>query len=257
MGDENKATGVDPKLFLDSLSTSSLLEELNRRVECGKKPAKRYILIGPPGSGKGTHAPRLAYEQCGLCHLSTGDILRNVVASGSDLGKKLKATMDSGGLVDDPTMIEVVKTGINNPKCTRGFILDGFPRTVAQAEKLDQMLGESKTKLDGVINFKVEDKLLVDRIVGRRVHPASGRSYHVKFAPPKVEGKDDITGEPLVHRSDDTAEALNKRLGKFHAETQPVINYYGTKGILSNINGDAPLAKVWEQVALATAAPKK
>jgi len=257
MGDENKGGAIDPKLFLGSLSTDQLLSELNRRVECGKRPSRRFILIGPPGSGKGTHAPRLAYEQCGLCHLSTGDILRNVVSSGSELGKKLKLTMDSGGLVDDPTMIDVVKTGINNPNCTKGWILDGFPRTVPQAERLDAMLGEERTKLDGVINFKVDDKLLVDRIVGRRVHPASGRSYHVKFNPPKVEGKDDVTGEPLIHRSDDTAEALNKRLGKFHAETQPVIQYYEKRGILSNINGDAPMAKVWEQVAAATAVARK
>lgn len=246
---EEKSSGGDVNIMLGGLPTSRLLAELQRRSDCSNAPVRRYILIGPPGSGKGTHAPRLALEQCGLCHLSTGDILRSVVSSGSDLGKKLKLTMDAGGLVDDPTMIEVVKTGISNPKCTKGFILDGFPRTVPQAEKLDTMLLEQKAKLDAVINFTVPDSILVDRIVGRRVHPASGRSYHVKFAPPKVEGKDDITGEPLIHRSDDTAEALNKRLGKFHAETQPVINFYGTRGILKTINGDQPLATVWNQIA--------
>jgi len=252
MGEEKQAADWERKLLLASFSNGDVLRETERRLECVKRPAKRYILVGPPGSGKGTHAPRLVYDQCGLCHLSTGDILRSIVASGSELGKKLKTTMDSGGFVDDSTMIEVVKTGISRPECARGFILDGFPRTVAQAEKLDVMLGEQRTKLDGVINFKVDDKVLVDRVVGRLVHPASGRSYHVKFAPPKVDGKDDLTGEPLVHRSDDNAEALTKRLSKFHQETTPVINYYATRGILANINGDQSMSAVWNQVAAAT-----
>lgn len=249
MAEEKHAGDWERKLLLASFSNGDLLRETERRLECVKKASKRFILVGPPGSGKGTHAPRLVYDQCGLCHLSTGDILRSVVASGSDLGKKLKATMDSGGLVDDATMIEVVKTGISRPECARGFILDGFPRTVAQAEKLDQMLDEQRAKLDGVINFKVDDSVLVERITGRLVHPASGRSYHVKFAPPKVEGKDDLTGEPLIHRSDDNADALVKRLGKFHQETTPVINYYATRGILANINGDQAMSAVWQQVA--------
>jgi len=254
---EEKGGAVDQSVVLGGLSTSALLAELQRRSDCQDAPHRRYIFIGPPGSGKGTHAPRLSTAACGLCHLSTGDILRSVVASGSDLGKKLKTTMDSGGLVDDPTMIEVVKTGIAGPTCKKGFILDGFPRTVEQASKLDEMLAEQKVKLDAVVNFKIDDSVLTERIVGRRVHPASGRSYHVKFAPPKVDGKDDVTGEPLVHRTDDTEAALQKRLGKFHSETKPVIGYYGSKGILKTIEADKPMKAVWAQIERELALARK
>lgn len=199
---------------------------------------KNIILVGPPGSGKGTQAP-IIKDKYSLCHLATGDLLRAAVAAGTEMGKKAKAVMESGGLVSDDIVIGIIKDGVKSTECAKGFILDGFPRTVVQAEKLDEMLESEKLgQIASVIEFKVPDSILVERICGRMIHPASGRSYHEKFAPPKVAGVDDVTGEPLVKRKDDNEETLTKRLGAFHAQTKPVVDYYAKQGLYSPIDAN-------------------
>jgi adenylate kinase len=164
---------------------------------------------------------RVQKEHC-LCHLATGDMLREAVAAKTALGMQAKAAMDAGQLVSDDLVIGIISDAIKRPDCRNGFILDGFPRTVVQAEKLDGMLAQRGTQIDKVLNFNVPDAVLVERVTGRWVHPASGRSYHTKFAPPRVPGVDDVTGEPLVQRKDDNAETLKSRLAAFHQQTAPV-----------------------------------
>ena len=157
----------------------------------------------------------------------------------SQLGKKAKAVMESGGLVSDDLVVGIIKDNIKTPECGNGFILDGFPRTTAQAVTLDKMLVDERVgKIDAVLEFKVPDEVLVERICGRLIHAASGRSYHVKFAPPKVEGKDDITGEPLMKRKDDNEDTLRNRLKAFHDQTKPVVDYYAKQGLYSPIDAN-------------------
>jgi len=188
-----------------------------------------------------------------VCHLATGDMLREAVRAGSDMGKAAQAVMAAGGLVGDDIVVGIIKENLNTPACRAGFILDGFPRTVRQAEMLDEILAKQGGKIQAVVNFQVPDDLLVERVVGRRVHPASGRSYHVKFNPPKAEGKDDITGEALVHRKDDTEEALRNRLNAFHTQTKPVLDHY--KGIVRDIDATKSIKEVYEQVTGALGKP--
>ncbi|BAE61095.1 unnamed protein product [Aspergillus oryzae RIB40] len=208
----------------------------------------RMVLMGPPGAGKGTQAPALKDKYC-VCHLATGDMLRSQVAKKTELGKEAKKIMDQGGLVSDEIMVNMIKSELdNNSECKNGFILDGFPRTVAQAERLDDMLAARQQKLQHAVELQIDDALLVARITGRLVHPASGRSYHKVFNPPKQEMKDDITGEPLIQRSDDNAETLKKRLGTYHAQTAPVVDYYKKTGIWRGIDASQEPGQVWKSL---------
>ncbi|KAL2255947.1 hypothetical protein VTK26DRAFT_2444 [Humicola hyalothermophila] len=215
-----------------------------------KKTAEelRMILIGPPGAGKGTQAPKIK-EKFGCCHLATGDMLRSQVAKKTPLGREAKKIMDAGGLVSDDIMIGMIKEELeNNKECKGGFILDGFPRTVPQAEGLDKMLRDRNQALQHAVELKIDDELLVSRITGRLVHPASGRSYHTTFNPPKVPMTDDITGEPLIQRSDDNADALKKRLVTYHKQTAPVVDYYKKTGIWKAIDAAQEPNKVWKSL---------
>jgi adenylate kinase len=181
----------------------------------------RIILLGLPGAGKGTQAQFLM-RRYKIPQISTGAMLRAEVAAGSPIGKAAQEYMDAGNLVPDQLVIEMVKKRIAQPDCENGFIIDGFPRTVAQAEALRQ----SDIDIDFVVEIEVGDHEILRRMSGRRVHTPSGRTYHVEFNPPKVPDRDDVTGEPLVQRPDDTEETVNKRIASYHALTKPLINYY-------------------------------
>ncbi|KAL5117068.1 adenylate kinase [Pleosporales sp. CAS-2024a] len=208
----------------------------------------RMILMGPPGAGKGTQAPRIKDKFC-ACHLATGDMLRAQVAAKTPLGREAKKIMDAGGLVSDDIMVNMIKTELeNNKDCAKGFILDGFPRTVTQAEKLDGMLAATQKPLQHAVELQIDDALLVSRITGRLVHPASGRSYHKIFNPPKAPMTDDATGEPLIQRSDDNEDTLKKRLATYHAQTSPVVAYYQKTGIWKPIDASQDPAQVWKSL---------
>ncbi|KAH8677692.1 adenylate kinase-domain-containing protein [Xylariales sp. PMI_506] len=235
------------------------VEKLEQRQTGESKTADtlRMILIGPPGAGKGTQAPKIK-EKFSCCHLATGDMLRSQIANKTALGKEAKKIMDAGGLVSDDIVIGMIKEELeNNKECKGGFILDGFPRTIPQAEALDKMLEEKQAKLQHAVELQIDDALLVARITGRLVHPASGRSYHATFNPPKEHMKDDITGEPLIQRSDDNAEALKKRLATYHAQTAPVVGYYKNTGIWKSIDASQEPGTVWKSLLNIFAADKQ
>jgi len=181
----------------------------------------RCVLIGLPGSGKGTQATTLA-TKFGIAHISTGDMMRAAMESGSDLGIRARKAVESGGLVSDEIVIGLVSSRIREPDCRRGFVMDGFPRTVEQAAALRN----AGVHIDCVIELDVSERDVVERMSGRRVHPASGRVYHVKFSPPRVPDTDDVTGEPLVQRSDDREDVIRVRIGTYNARTLPIISYY-------------------------------
>ena len=181
----------------------------------------RLILLGAPGAGKGTQAQFIC-ERFGIPQISTGDMLRAAVKAGTELGQQAKEVMDAGGLVSDDLIIALVKERIAEPDCEKGFLFDGFPRTIPQAEAMV----EAGVDIDQVVEIAVDDEEIVARLSGRRVHPESGRVYHVIYNPPKVKGKDDVTGEPLVQRDDDTEETVRKRLNVYHEQTSPLIAFY-------------------------------
>ncbi len=181
----------------------------------------RLILLGGPGAGKGTQSSYIT-EKYAIPQVSTGDMLRAAAQEGSEVGKQAKILMDAGDLVPDAMIIELVKERINRPDCKKGFLLDGFPRTIAQATALR----ESNIRIDAVVELAVDDEEIVKRISGRRSHPPSGRTYHTLYKPPKVEGIDDKTGEPLVQRVDDQEDTVRRRLAVYHEMTAPLIGYY-------------------------------
>ena len=181
----------------------------------------RLILLGPPGAGKGTQAVFIK-QLYGIPQISTGDMLRAAVQAGTPLGLAAKKVMDSGALVSDDIIIALVEERLKSPDCANGYLFDGFPRTIPQADAMKN----AAVPIDFVLDIAVPDAAIVERMSGRRVHPASGRSYHVKFNPPKVAGRDDLTGEPLIQRDDDKEETVKKRLAVYHAQTEPLVAYY-------------------------------
>ncbi len=181
----------------------------------------RVILLGAPGAGKGTQA-KFITEHYGIPQISTGDMLRSAVQEGSPLGQQVQAVMDSGGLVSDDIIIQLVKERIVEPDCAKGFLFDGFPRTIPQAEAMKN----AGVRIDAVLEIAVDDEEIVQRLGGRRVHPGSGRIYHTQYNPPKVEGIDDETGEPLVQREDDQEATVRNRLSVYHDQTEPLVDYY-------------------------------
>ncbi|WVQ76512.1 adenylate kinase [Cryptococcus sp. DSM 104548] len=232
-----------------SSSISSTLDSAKSALAGAAPNPPRMVLIGPPGAGKGTQAPNISSKYC-ICHLATGDMLREQVAKQTDLGKAAKKIMDQGGLVSDEIMVGMIKQELSsNAECKNGFILDGFPRTVPQASKLDAMLAESKQAIDHAVELKIPDALLISRITGRLIHPASGRSYHREFNPPKKPMTDDQTGEPLIQRSDDNVETLKKRLSTYHQQTGPVVEYYKGTGVWTPVDAAQSPKLVWASIS--------
>ncbi|RJX19173.1 MAG: adenylate kinase [Ammonifex sp.] len=205
------------------------------------------LIMGPPGAGKGTQSEVLVNE-LKIPHISTGDMLREAVKQGTEMGKKAKEYMDKGQLVPDSVIIGVVKERLALPDCKVGFLLDGFPRTVPQAEALDQTLLDLGIKLNAVININVPRERIVARLTGRRVCRSCGATYHVLFNKPKDEGKCDKCGGELYQRSDDTEQTVNNRLDVYEAQTQPLIDYYNRQGLVLNINGDQEISGVLSDI---------
>jgi len=208
------------------------------------------ILLGPPGAGKGTQAKMLT-ETFGIPQISTGDILRAAVKEGTPLGKQAQAFMDDGKLVPDEVVIGIVTERLQEPDCNQGFILDGFPRTVAQADALQENLRELGKELDRVIALQVDTEALVERLTGRRTCKSCGRGYHVKFDPPAVEGRCDACGGELYQRDDDREETIRKRLEVYERQTAPLIDYYRNAGLLIEVDGMQQIEEVRETLLAA------
>jgi adenylate kinase len=207
----------------------------------------KIVLLGPPGSGKGTQAKYIV-EKFDIPHISTGDIFRKNIKEQTPLGVKAKSYIDKGLLVPDEVTVEIVVDRIKQDDCKKGFLLDGFPRTVNQADALDEVLGNMGTALDNAINIEVADKALIDRLTGRRVCNSCGASFHVSLNPPKQENVCDHCGSQLIQRADDNIETVSNRLDVYKKQTQPLIEYYSKKNILSNINGEQDIEKVFEDI---------
>ena len=206
---------------------------------------KRLILLGPPGAGKGTQADLLCKE-LNIPKISTGDMLREAIANQTDLGKEVSSILDSGALVSDEIIGSLLEERLSNDDCANGYLLDGVPRTLGQASILERM----GIEFTNVIEIKVDDKVIVNRMSGRRVHPQSGRNYHIDFNPPKKEGVDDLTNEPLIQREDDKPETVLKRLDVYHEETKPLSDFYkkvsdGGSLVYSSVDGSRSVSEVF------------
>jgi adenylate kinase len=219
----------------------------------------RLILLGPPGAGKGTQAAYIC-SQFGIPQISTGDMLRAAITAGNSLGRSVKEVMDAGRLVPDSVVIALVQERLKQPDCARGYLFDGFPRTVPQAEAMR----DARVAVDCVLEIDVPDEEIVARMGGRRVHLASGRTYHVKFNPPRTEGRDDVTGEPLVQREDDREQTVRERLAVYHSQTQPLVQLYrrwqasgapGTPAFRS-ISGSGGVEEIRDRALAALRQPK-
>jgi adenylate kinase len=232
---------------LNKVPTNELLQEIKKREKCSTMPKKNIILLGPPGSGKGTQSTNIINDFC-FCQLSTGDLLRDNVTKKTPAGIKAKEAMDKGQLVSDEIVNEILLNAINSPICERGVIFDGYPRNTEQAKNLTQLLESTGRKLDKVIELKIDQEELFERIDGRRVHPASGRSYHIKFNPPKKDGFDDITGEPLIHRNDDKKEVLQSRLDVYYEKTAPIADFYEKNGILKTVVAKGKIDNIYQEI---------
>lgn len=209
----------------------------------------RIILLGAPGAGKGTQAQFLM-DKYAIPQISTGDMLRAAIKEGTALGLEAKKVMDAGQLVSDEIIIGLVKERIAKPDCENGFLLDGFPRTIPQADAMK----DNQITIDYVLEFDVADEVIVERMAGRRIHPNSGRVYHVVYNPPKEENKDDVTGEPLIVRDDDTEATVRKRLGIYHEQTKPLVDYYQVEANAGNtqyhkLDGTQSVEAVSQQLA--------
>lgn len=209
----------------------------------------KIILLGAPGAGKGTQA-QFMMNKFGIPQISTGDMFRAAIKEGTELGKQAKALMDEGKLVPDELTVALVKDRISQPDCANGFLLDGFPRTIPQADALK----DAGVKIDFVLEFDVADEVIVERMSGRRVHQPSGRTYHIIYNPPKIEGKDDVTGEDLIIRPDDKAETVLERLAIYHKQTKPLIAYYTSEAEAGNtvyhrLDGTKPVEEVSAELA--------
>lgn len=207
----------------------------------------KIIMLGAPGAGKGTQAKKIA-DLCNIPHISTGDIFRANIKEGTELGKKAKAYMDAGELVPDDLVCDLVVDRIQQDDCTKGYILDGFPRTIPQAEALTNALNAIEQKMEYALNFDVPDENIIHRMAGRRSCVGCGATYHVEFNPPKVEGVCDICGEKLVLRDDDKPETVTNRLNVYHEQTQPLIDYYEKQGIVYTMDGTQSMDKVFEDI---------
>lgn len=220
----------------------------------------QVLLFGPPGAGKGTHGPKLV-DTLGIPQLSTGDMLRAAVKAKTPVGLKAKAAMSQGKLVTDEIVVGIIKDRIRESDCVNGFVLDGFPRTLAQAKALDAVLSESGERVNSVVSLEVPDQVLEDRICGRWIHKSSGRSYHVLNAPPKSQKRDetsgkvlpetmldDLTGEPLTRRRDDNPEALVTRLAEFHEKTEPILEHYKPWGTINRVDCNRDIGTIWPDI---------
>ncbi|MGI6551672.1 MAG: adenylate kinase [Bacillota bacterium] len=207
----------------------------------------RLLLMGPPGAGKGTQAEQLS-NRLSVPHISTGDMFRNALQEGTELGKKAKEYMDKGELVPDEVTVGIVKERLTAGDCSKGFLLDGFPRTVAQAEALDRILSEMGLKLAAVINLDVPDAQLIARLTGRRLCRECGASFHLIFNSPSREGICDACGGELYQRSDDSEETATNRLQVYHQNTAPLIDYYRQQGLLQQVDGERPIPEVLKSI---------
>ena len=209
--------------------------------------AWRIVLLGPPGAGKGTHAKILS-ERYEIPHISTGDLLRSQIQEGTSLGKRAKSFIDSGKLVPDDLVVDMVKDRLSKPDAAKGFILDGFPRTVEQAKALDEMLAKCKTPLTLVLEFNTSEKVIIDRLSGRRTCSNCNVNYHIRNIPPKREGVCDVCGKPLVQRKDDQPETIQKRLKVYREQTAPLIEFYEKRKVLRAVNGNLEVEPLQEEL---------